>query len=125
MSEVRECPNCLSEHDETGCPHCTPQGDEESCRQAPTEAPTEKIEASKAYSETIPVFSRDLYVRTIQKEVSPRLAIKANCQFCVGYEETVTRIRDCSVYKCPLWTYRPYQSKSTTERKNITQAGNG
>lgn len=36
-------------------------------------------------------------------------AIKAKCQECCAYEDVTNRIRQCTVYRCPLWGVRPYQ----------------
>lgn len=47
--------------------------------------------------------------------VSPRQAIKARCQQCVCFEDTVARIRDCNVKLCALWAYRPYQVSRAAE----------
>lgn len=67
------------------------------------------------YALGIPANYRGLFLRAHSKMCSPRQIIKANCQFCVGYEDTVSRIRDCSVWKCPLISVRPYQSQDETE----------
>lgn len=54
---------------------------------------------------------RDLYLRVqLQKTRSYMSAIKAKCQNCMGYEQYVERIRECTASStCPLWHYRPYQ----------------
>lgn len=62
------------------------------------------------YAETIPELCRGTYLRAARKESSPRQAIKAKCCDCMGYENAVKRVRECSSYKCPLWMFRPYQS---------------
>jgi hypothetical protein len=40
---------------------------------------------------------------------SPRAAIKAMCLCCVGYDRA--SITNCTGYSCPLWHYRPFQTK--------------
>lgn len=40
---------------------------------------------------------------------SPRKAIKAMCLSCVGFQRDA--VRDCTGFSCPLWAYRPYQTK--------------
>lgn len=42
---------------------------------------------------------------------SPKNAIKAKCQECVGFENVVDRIRNCTAL-CALRPYRPYQVKT-------------
>lgn len=49
--------------------------------------------------------------KAYKKECSARMAIKAKCQECVGYEEMIKTIRDCTVWRCPLHRYRPYQPR--------------
>ena len=44
-------------------------------------------------------------------ELSPSGAIKAKCGECCGFEDTVQRVRTCTVYSCPLHAYRPYQER--------------
>ncbi len=50
-------------------------------------------------------------IRTLERafsgQASKRDAIRANCLDCTGYDRA--EIRDCRVYRCPLWTYRQYQ----------------
>lgn len=41
---------------------------------------------------------------------TPRNAIRAKCQECVGYVHYKRRIGGCDAYACPLWSYRPYQN---------------
>lgn len=78
-------------------------------RQAFQEAPMEKKRASEEYLKTIPDLRKGIYLRATTGESSPQEVIKANCQFCVGYEDLVSRIRECNVYICPCWIYRPHQ----------------
>lgn len=53
--------------------------------------------------------------RAIEGTCSPRAAIKAKCQDCVGWENTTAEIRGCLVRLCPLWKYRPYQIKDASK----------
>lgn len=61
----------------------------------------------------VPPLFRGTFERAFLGKSSPRGAIKAKCQECVGYEETIDRVRNCRVLGCPLWTYRPYQEKQS------------
>ncbi len=63
----------------------------------------------------VPVRGRPLFMRSVAGTCSPRQAIKAKCQSCVGYEDSTERIRYCSSYLCPLWSFRPYSKESTKE----------
>lgn len=65
-----------------------------------------QIESMAEYAQRyVPLLQRAKLLRA-----SPLAAIKAKCQACVGYEDAVNRIHDCSTYVCPLWGYRPYQA---------------
>lgn len=64
----------------------------------------------EAYQATIP----KSYLKTYAKAMSGKsrlCGVKAKCLDCVGFEDAPNRIRDCSVNICPLWPYRPYQTK--------------
>ena len=73
-----------------------------------------QLEQLRRVLEAVPVRFRALATRAAQGETSPRQAIKAKCQECVGYEDATDRISGCTVHRCPLWTYRPYQTKGAT-----------
>jgi hypothetical protein len=83
-------------------------------RNCATDAVSAQRMASQEYSETLPKSRRKIYLKAVQGEASPRMAIKSNCQFCMGYENVEERIRACAVFKCPLWPYRPYQQTLRT-----------
>ena len=44
-----------------------------------------------------------------RKGDSPSSAIKAFCQMCIGWENMVDNIQNCSDPACPLYPYRPYR----------------
>lgn len=60
---------------------------------------------------TVPSRFQKLYARATQRQCSPKLAIKAKCLECCGYEEISSRIGGCTTFACPLWAYRPYQGE--------------
>lgn len=64
------------------------------------------------YIDKVPTNFRALFKKCLTKEIGKAPALKAKCQECVGYEETISRIRDCPTWRCPLWRYRPYQKKA-------------
>jgi len=49
------------------------------------------------------------YLRAADGTGSPRNAIKAFCQMCMGWEGYQRAIRQCTDPACPLYPYRPYQ----------------
>lgn len=59
---------------------------------------------------SIPSLMQNLYLRACLKKASPKMAIKAFCQNCNGYEDVRTRTANCETFSCPLWAYRPYQN---------------
>ncbi len=68
----------------------------------------------------LPVFPRGvpteslyhpLFVRVLNRigQVSPRMAIKAQCLDCMGLDREA--VAGCADRKCPLWHFRPYQKR--------------
>jgi hypothetical protein len=70
---------------------------------------------------TVPESRRNLVEKAYAGKASARSAIKAKCMHCVGYEETVVRIKECTVFRCPLWNYRPYGEKDLPVRKELSE----
>jgi len=60
----------------------------------------------------IPKVYRGTYERAACGRASPRQAIKAFCQSCVGYENVAEEIRQCTDAECPLYAYRPYRGRT-------------
>ena len=56
--------------------------------------------------EQIPSSMRATYEKATAGR-SRRMAIKAFCQECCGYDRRA--VAECSTVVCPLWPYRPYQ----------------
>ena len=69
----------------------------------------EQKKASETYARKVPKVRRGTYLKAARGIGSPRNAIKAQCDSCMGYEEVVPRVSECRIYSCPLWHYRPYQ----------------
>lgn len=62
----------------------------------------------------MPSKCRPLYRDVMEgRRSSPRRAIRAFCQMCVGWEDYAQGIRDCTDPACPLFRHRPYQGKGT------------
>lgn len=59
----------------------------------------------------VPERYKALYFAALKKKASPLKAIRAKCQECCGYEDAITRIKECTAKRCPLWCYRPYQDE--------------
>lgn len=53
----------------------------------------------------VPSLNRLGYLRAILGQVPPRVAIKAHCLECCGWERH--QVARCTSVACPLWAYRP------------------
>lgn len=70
----------------------------------------QKIEKTRARRlAACPSSSKRLLASCWAKKASPRAAIKAFCAECVGYDRDA--VAGCTAYACPLWRYRPFQTK--------------
>lgn len=58
---------------------------------------------------TIPSNFKYAFILSKKRKLSPLKAIRAKCIECVNYEESQSRIKECTVIRCPLHAYRPYQ----------------
>jgi hypothetical protein len=58
-----------------------------------------------------PALYQDRLVKACLGVASPKVAIRAQCEQCVGWEEVKTRVGQCNVRACALWHFRPYQEK--------------
>lgn len=74
-------------------------------------APRRVCDPVAARRKQIPESIRAFYDRAVSGDGSPRNAIKAMCQMCMGWEDWRAAIRDCTDPACPLYQYRPYQVK--------------
>lgn len=52
---------------------------------------------------------RARYLKSWERPNSKSTAIKSKCVECCGFEDTVKRIRECSIIICPLNKMRPFQ----------------
>lgn len=57
----------------------------------------------------IPARYQDRALRVLTKEASMRVAIRAHCESCVGYEDTAAAVGGCRTPSCMLHPFRPYQ----------------
>jgi len=48
--------------------------------------------------------------RALFEKVSRSMAIKAKCAECCGFERD--EVANCTSISCPLWRFRPYQTKA-------------
>lgn len=62
----------------------------------------------------IPEYYRHRAVRVLTENVSPRTAIRAHCEQCVGWENVKKCVGECKSYGGMLHPFRPYQSKAET-----------
>jgi len=51
------------------------------------------------------------YLMAFQRIKSKKAAIDAFCCMCVGFEDCVAGVRECTAVECPLWIHRPYRNK--------------
>ena len=65
-------------------------------------------EANDYCNRVVPMRYKNLYCIVTSGKGTPMQRQKARCSQCVGYETTINRIRECNVYICPDWPYRPY-----------------
>lgn len=47
-------------------------------------------------------------------------AVKANCLQCCGWKRD--EVAACAITDCPMWVWRPYQSKIAEENEEIGEA---
>jgi len=59
--------------------------------------------------EKVPPMYRGLATRALKGRCGKAGAVKAKCQECVGYEDVSRRVGQCTVWRCPLWRFRPFQ----------------
>jgi hypothetical protein len=64
----------------------------------------------EAFVRGVPEASRGIVARAFAGTSSPRQAIKAMCLTCTHFDRA--EVADCRVFRCPLWTYRPYQPEA-------------
>ena len=70
---------------------------------------TDRASALAAETPFVPAASRPGYIRATTGKASPRQAIKAQCLQCMGYDRA--GIAACTGFTCPLWDYRPFQTR--------------
>jgi hypothetical protein len=59
--------------------------------------------------EAVPIPARALHLRAVTGKASPRQAIRAFCQECIGHDREA--IATCTALACRLWHHRPFQPK--------------
>jgi hypothetical protein len=69
-------------------------------------------EQEKYIRESVPARYTPLFLRAFEGN-SRTAAIKAHCLTCVGF--TPKEIRGCTVWRCPMHPYRPYQREDEAE----------
>lgn len=77
----------------------------------------EAMSLAMEYAETVPNLWRRAYKSALDGALSPRSAIKAKCYECVGYEDAIFRVTNCTTFTCPLWAYRPINKSKLLEVK--------
>jgi len=59
----------------------------------------------------IPTTMKKLFEKVDTGKASPRMAIKAFCLECMGYQRT--EVTHCTAPECPLYTHRPFQKRAS------------
>jgi len=72
------------------------------------------------YLDEVPISYRALQIKAANGKCSPRQAIKAKCQECVGFENVSDGVKNCTAKTCPLWRFRPYTGKAVRKKKPLT-----
>jgi hypothetical protein len=62
----------------------------------------------------MPKSCRATYLKATRGKASPRVAIKAFCLECVGWNRP--EVARCTATACPLWMYRPWKSVEEKQR---------
>ena len=75
--------------------------------------------AQQAAVDRAPANCRTLLSRVYSGNASPREAIKAKCQECLGYTDVADAIRNCTSRTCPLLAYRPYLGSKVPEAADL------
>lgn len=79
-------------------------------------------EKLRATIEKVPIKWQALTERAYAGTGSKSNAIKAKCLECVGYEDVKENIGGCECFTCPLWSYRPYQTKEVGNTEDSDQS---
>lgn len=68
-----------------------------------------------------PTSTQGILKRALEGTGGRKNAITAMCMVCTGYERET--VRNCTGWSCPLWTWRPFQSRAETALKLGTVEG--
>lgn len=71
-----------------------------------TQTDTARQSAIAQRAGQMPTSCRTTYLRATRGNASPRVAIKAFCTECVGWNRR--EVQRCTATACPLWMYRPF-----------------
>lgn len=72
-------------------------------------------------NEQAPAKYRNLHLKVMRGEVSPRQAIKVMCLECVGWERR--EVTACTSSACPLHRLRPFQPAGRNDAEGAEVAG--
>lgn len=71
--------------------------------------PGNDVQRQVDYVATLPPKRGQIVRKALSGAATPRQAIKAKCLTCANFE--VVEIAQCTVWRCPLHSYRPYQAR--------------
>ena len=68
-------------------------------------------EEVRAWLSSVPNHLRNLAISVVTGEATPTQVKKLKCLECNGFEDVPERVRNCQVWKCPMWLTRPYKTE--------------
>jgi hypothetical protein len=70
-----------------------------------------RIDVEAVLKHTPPIW-KARYEKVLNGDPSRALAVEVKCAECVGFEDVVNRVTDCTCERCPLWAFRPFRGES-------------
>lgn len=74
---------------------------------------SQEAELIRRLIESVPISYRKVYSKALHGK-SRTAAVKAKCLECCAWQRRESghdRIGDCGIRSCPLWAFRPFQTK--------------
>lgn len=120
------CRSASSRQDTSPKPHPpgsvkAAEGDDSRTQKPRTPTDTARQSAVAARAGQMPKSCRATYLKATRGKASPRVAIKAFCLECVGWNRA--EVRRCTATACPLWLYRPWTDSEEKESPAAATTG--
>lgn len=97
------------------------EGDDSRAQNPRTPTSPARQSAVADRSEQMPRSCRAGYLKATRGKASPRVAIKAFCLECVGWNRQ--DVQRCTATACPLWMYRPWKPVEEKQRPVAATTG--